>query len=87
MLFNINLAILNMMPFPVLDGGHITLSILEIIARRPVHPRVLEFIQTAFVLMIMGLFLFITSKDVGSFFTEGEESKKPVFEKVTGPDD
>ena len=86
-LFNINLAILNMMPFPVLDGGHITLSILEIIARRPVQPRVLEFIQTAFVLMIMGLFLFITSKDVGSFFTGGEESKKPVFEKVMGPDD
>lgn len=81
-LFNINLAILNMLPFPVLDGGHITLSILEIIARRPIQPRVLEFVQTAFVLMIMGLFLFITSKDVGSFFTDNEESQKPVFEKA-----
>ena len=81
-LFNINLAILNMLPFPVLDGGHITLSILEIIARRPIQPRVLEFVQTAFVLMIMGLFLFITSKDVGSFFTSSEETQKPVFEKV-----
>ena len=84
-LFNINLAILNMLPFPVLDGGHITLSILEIIARRPVQPRVLEFIQTAFVLMIMGLFLFITSKDVGSFFTEGEESQTPMFEEPAKP--
>jgi regulator of sigma E protease len=84
-LFNINLAILNMLPFPVLDGGHITLSILEIIARRPVQPRVLEFIQSAFVLMIMGLFLFITSKDVGSFFTGEEETGKPVFEQAEDP--
>lgn len=86
-LFNINLAILNMLPFPVLDGGHITLSILEIIARRPIQPRVLEFVQTAFVLMIMGLFLFITSKDVGSFFTSSEETQKPVFEKVDSAGD
>ncbi|MCP5537155.1 MAG: RIP metalloprotease RseP [Akkermansiaceae bacterium] len=86
-LFNINLAILNMLPFPVLDGGHITLSILEIIARRPVQPRVLEFVQTAFVLMIFGLFIFITSKDVGSFFGSDEASKKPVFEKMVAPGD
>jgi len=41
---------------------------------------VLEFVQSVFVLMIMGLFLFITSKDVGSFFTDPKESKTPVFE-------
>lgn len=84
-LFNINLAILNMLPFPVLDGGHITLSILEIIARRPVHPKVLEMIQTVFVLMIFGLFLFITSKDIGSFFVGEKEDPKPVFEKAAAP--
>src|SRR5262249_43612298 len=32
---NVNLALLNMLPFPVLDGGHITLSIFEAIRRRP----------------------------------------------------
>ncbi len=85
-LFNINLAILNMLPFPVLDGGHITLSILEIIARRPVQPRILEFVQTAFVLMIFSLFIFITSKDVGSFFVGDKEGKIPVFEKVIAPE-
>ncbi len=65
-LFNINLAILNMMPFPVLDGGHIVLSFLEMISGRPIKARVLEVIQTAFVLIIFGLFIYITSKDVGS---------------------
>lgn len=74
-LFNINLAILNMLPFPVLDGGHITLSFLEIITRRPVKARVLEFVQTAFVLLILGLFIYITSKDVGSFFGGNSKPK------------
>lgn len=85
-LFNINLAILNMMPFPVLDGGHITLSILEIIARRPVKARVLEFVQTGFVLVIFGLFMYITSKDVGSFFPGGkqEERQEMRFEPAGG---
>jgi len=77
-LFNINLAILNMLPFPVLDGGHITLSLLEIIAGRPVQARVLEFIQTGFVLMIFGLFLYITSKDVGSLFSFGNKADKEM---------
>ncbi|MFK7911546.1 MAG: RIP metalloprotease RseP [Akkermansiaceae bacterium] len=85
-LFNINLAILNMLPFPVLDGGHITLSLLEIIAGRPVHPKILEVIQTAFVLMIFGLFLFITSKDIGSFFVGEKEDPTPVFEEVAPAD-
>ncbi len=74
-LFNINLAILNMLPFPVLDGGHITLSILEIIAKKPVQPRIFEYVQTVFVLLIFGLFLYITSKDIGSFIP-GHNTKK-----------
>ena len=77
-LFNINLAILNMMPFPVLDGGHITLSILEIIAGRPVQAKVLEFIQTAFVLMIFGLFIYISSKDVGSLIPGAKEKQEEI---------
>ena len=73
-LFNINLAILNMLPFPVLDGGHITLSLLEMIAGRPVKARVLEFIQTGFVLVIFSLFLYITSKDVSSLIPSKDQA-------------
>lgn len=78
-LFNINLAILNMLPFPVLDGGHITLSLLEMIMRKPVKARILEVVQTAFVLMILSLFVYITSKDVGSFFGGGEKPQPLEF--------
>jgi regulator of sigma E protease len=67
-LFNVNLAVLNMMPFPVLDGGHITLAILEKIFRRPVKTRPLEVLQTACALALISLMLFVSSKDVGAFF-------------------
>ena len=44
---NVNLALLNLIPMPVLDGGHITLAIIEALRRRPVNARVLEIVQTA----------------------------------------
>jgi regulator of sigma E protease len=76
-LINVNLAIFNLLPFPVLDGGHITLAIMEWIARRPVKVRILEYVQSACALLLMGLFLYITTKDVGDFFGP-KEKREPV---------
>lgn len=79
-LFNVNLAVLNMMPFPVLDGGHITLAILEKIFGRPVKAKPLEFLQTACALALISLMLFVTSKDIGDSFGHEEASgEKVVF--------
>jgi regulator of sigma E protease len=72
-IFNVNLAILNMMPFPVLDGGHITLALMEKIFRRPVRTRPLEIIQTACALALISLMLYITSKDIGDDLGQGGE--------------
>jgi len=74
-LFNVNLAVLNMLPFPVLDGGHITLAILEKIAGRPVKAKPLEIIQTAFALALISLMLYVTSKDIGDGFGRGSATK------------
>jgi regulator of sigma E protease len=78
-LFNVNLAIMNMLPFPVLDGGHITLALLEKIFGRPVRAKPLEVVQTACALMLMGLMLFVTSKDIGDGFGRGSASKNEVI--------
>lgn len=64
-LFNVNLAVLNMLPFPVLDGGHITLAILEKLAGKPVQTKALEVIQTVCALALISLMLYVTSKDIG----------------------
>ena len=61
---NVNLALLNMLPIPVLDGGHITLACIEAARRRPVNVRILEFVQTACALVIIGFMLFIAFFDV-----------------------
>jgi regulator of sigma E protease len=75
-IFNVNLAVLNMLPLPVLDGGHITLALLEKIFGRPVQAKVLEVIQTGCALGLMGLMLYVTSKDIGDKFGRGASGKK-----------
>ena len=53
-ILNVNLAILNMLPIPVLDGGHIVLALIESVRRKPVNMRVLEVIQTGCATFIIG---------------------------------
>eukprot|EP00903_Cladosiphon_okamuranus_P004127 g4125.t1 len=84
-LFNVNLAVLNMLPFPVLDGGHITLAVLEKIAGRPVQTKALEIIQTACALALISLMLYVTSKDIGDKIRPGA-AKGPQGEIIFSAD-
>jgi len=61
---NVNLAILNMLPIPVLDGGHILFGLIESIRRKPLNLRVLEVVQGACTLLIIGLIAYISFFDV-----------------------
>ncbi|PYJ30486.1 MAG: RIP metalloprotease RseP [Verrucomicrobia bacterium] len=63
-ILNVNLAILNMLPIPVLDGGHIVLALIESMRRKPVNMRVLEVVQTSCAVVIIGYMLYITFFDV-----------------------
>ena len=63
-ILNVNLAILNLLPIPVLDGGHIVLALIESIRRKPVNMRVLEVVQTSCAVLIIGYMLYITFFDV-----------------------
>ncbi len=83
-ILNINLAILNLLPFPVLDGGHIVMALLESIRNRPIHPRLLEGVQTAFVLVLFSFMGYVTLKDVGDRVGRlgGEEKKTFEFRPI-----
>ena len=63
-IININLALLNMLPIPVLDGGHITLAVVEWIRRKPISARFLNILQTGCAILIIGYILYITFYDV-----------------------
>jgi len=62
-LLNVNLALLNLLPIPVLDGGHIVLAIIEGLRRRPVSAKVLGSLQTACALLLIGYMLYVTFYD------------------------
>lgn len=61
---NVNLALLNLLPIPVLDGGHIMLALIEGIRRKPINVRLLEIMQTGFAMLIIGYMLYVTFFDV-----------------------
>ena len=63
-LLNINLAIINLLPIPVLDGGHIMMSIIEKIRRRPLSPRIVEYVTTGFALLLICFMIYITTADI-----------------------
>lgn len=82
-LINVNLALMNMLPIPVLDGGHITIAILEAIRRRPVSLRILEPIQTACALLVIGFMAFVTFFDVQDLPFFGSKAEKTLKFKPT----
>ena len=75
-LLNVNLAMLNMLPFPVLDGGHIVLSLLEVIRRRPVSPKVLQAIQTGCAVVLILFMLFLAFFDTGDWIRTARQSRE-----------
>lgn len=62
-LLNLNLAILNLLPIPVLDGGHIVMAILEWIRGRPLSLRFVEYTTTAFAVLLISFMLYVTFFD------------------------
>jgi regulator of sigma E protease len=59
-LLNINLAFINLLPIPVLDGGHILMAIVEKIRRRPLSLKFVEYTTTGFAVLLLSFMLYIT---------------------------
>ncbi|MDR2097148.1 MAG: RIP metalloprotease RseP [Spirochaetaceae bacterium] len=63
-LISIALAVMNLLPLPVLDGGAIVLFLIEMARRRPLHPRFIAAYQTAGIVLIGALMLFAVFGDI-----------------------
>ncbi len=86
---NVNLAILNLLPIPVLDGGHILLSLFEWIRRRPVNVQLVGFVQTACAFVLIGYMLFVTFfdlADIPRFFGMDTPDEMRFVPKKTTPE-
>jgi regulator of sigma E protease len=73
-LLSVNLAILNLLPIPVLDGGHLTFLTLEAIMRRPLSVKIRELTQQAGLVLLLGLMVFVTFNDLNQL----------VFDRIAG---
>jgi regulator of sigma E protease len=69
---SMNLGILNLLPLPVLDGGHICFSLWEAITKKPIKTKTMEKMIIPFIVLLVGMLIYITFQDVmrlvGGFF-------------------
>ena len=59
-----SLGLLNLLPIPVLDGGHILLALIELVLRKPIPQKLLDPISYAFIAILIFFMLFVTFYDV-----------------------
>lgn len=61
---SINLGVMNLLPFPALDGGHLLLYLIEIIRRKPVKKEVEGIINFVGLVILLAFILLISIKDI-----------------------
>jgi regulator of sigma E protease len=66
-LISINLGFINLLPIPMLDGGHLMLYAIEAVRRRPATPQVQEWAFRAGFAMLAGFMIMVTFNDLASF--------------------
>ena len=67
-LISINLAILNFLPIPVLDGGHLLFFFVEAVTGRPVSIKIREIAQQAGIFVLILLMIFVFYNDIARVF-------------------
>ena len=82
---NINLAVLNLLPIPVLDGGHICFALWEGITRRKVHPKVVGTLVNLFAILLIGAMVFLTWRDSDRMWNISRFFEKAPVEQVEPP--
>ena len=63
-LISMNLAILNILPIPALDGGHLMFLTIEKIMGKPVDEKVIEVVSTVFFSLLIVLMIFVLFNDI-----------------------
>jgi len=65
---SVNLGFLNLLPIPVLDGGHVCLSLWEWMTKRRIKAKTMEKLIIPFVVLLIGLLVFLTFQDISRLF-------------------
>lgn len=66
-LISINLGFINLLPIPMLDGGHLLFYTIEGVRRKPLRPEAQEWAFRTGLAMLLALMIFVTFNDLASF--------------------
>lgn len=66
-LISINLGFINLLPIPLLDGGHLLFYAIEAVRRKPVSQQAQEWAYRAGLTALLALMVFVTFNDLASF--------------------
>ena len=66
-LISINLGFINLLPIPLLDGGHLLFYAIEGVRRKPLRPEAQEWAFRTGLAMLLALMIFVTLNDLASF--------------------
>jgi regulator of sigma E protease len=92
-LLNINLAVINLLPLPVLDGGHVLFAAIEAVRRKPLSARLVHAASMTFAVLLITFMLYVTFFDIQRLTfgrsrmqpKPGTEENAPVVEPATHP--
>lgn len=70
-IISLNLGIVNLLPFPALDGGRLLFLIVEAIRRKPIPPEKEGMVHAVGLMLLFGLFIVLTYHDIARLISGG----------------
>ena len=67
-IISVNLGFVNLLPIPVLDGGHVCFALYEMVTKKPIKSKTMERMIIPFVILIVAFFIYATYHDVIRIF-------------------
>lgn len=83
---NVNLALLNILPIPVLDGGHIVFSLIEWARRRPLPAQLIHGLQSAFAMLLIAFMVYVMFYDTRRVVRQRMEEHEMREKARTAPE-
>lgn len=81
-LLSVILAVMNLLPIPALDGGHVMFLLYEIIFRRKPGEKFMEYAQMTGMILLLSLMLYANGKDLFNGITGSDEEIKSCWESI-----
>jgi regulator of sigma E protease len=83
---SLNLAVINLLPIPVVDGGHIMFAVVEKVRRKPVKEKTMAVLSNVFAVLIIAFALYVTFNDIRRLVPSGtgDEGEPATEEPAPG---